>query len=215
MKELKRTDNQKFSEQEASEFLITEYNQSFEQMRHYHSTQNSLITFSLTGYIAVFTATFALYQSKSGGSIKYLFILLIFLLSFIVGLTILTAFVRNRIYFTIVAQQVNSIRNYFLCNSTLDFILYNKGYLRHDRPRNFNPISPYSIYIYVISLFNSSLLSSGIILLTHFIFQLAVGSSIIWGIVFGFVSFTIQLYMTIKCFKNKDKQRADDAVWGG
>jgi len=193
MEELKRTDGKHFSIQQSADFLVTEYEQSFEHLRHYDSTENTIMASSFTGYIAVFTAAYALYQYSSHVWVKFLFISIIFFISAIVGTLVLSLFVRNRLYYTIIAKQVNSIRNYFLNNSELDFIKFNQSYLSPDRPLNFNPISTYSVYMYLICIFNSSLFGSGGLVFTHFTIGKDYNFSISIGIGIGLVILVLEL----------------------
>lgn len=213
MKTLKRIDGKLFTVQESVEFLLAEYEQSFQHLRHYDSTQNTIMTFSITGYAAIFAAAYAFYQYDSQSIAKFLFISLILLLSAIAGILVLSLFSRNRLYYTIVTKQVNSIRNYFLNNSELDFLTFNKSYLNPEKPLNFNPISTYSMYIYLVCILNSSLLGSGIYIFTHFVFGKNYTFSLYSGLGLGFVILVLQLFMVIKYLKRKDTQNADTAVW--
>lgn len=214
MEELKRKDGELFSMQESFDFLVTEYEQSFKHLVHYDSIQNTVMTFSFTGYIAVFTTAFAFYQYNSQGWMKFLFISIIFFLSGIVGVVILSVFTRNRLYYTVIAKQVNSLRNYFLSNSKLDFIKFNKAYLNPNRPLNFNPISTYSMYMYLICIFNSTLLGLGILVFTHFIMGKNYIFSISTSIIIGLVILVLELVIAINYLKKKDIPNADVAVWG-
>lgn len=214
MEYLRRNDDKQFSTQESVEFLIAEYNQSSENLRHYSKIQNSIVSFSLTGYITLLAAIYAIYQFDSQSYMKYVFLILILLLSFIAGCIILMFFIRNRMYFTVVAKQVNSLRNYFLSNSELDFINYNKSYFSHDRPRNYNPLSIDFMYIYVVSLLNSSLVSIGFALFLHYIFYIRTDISIIFAVIVYILSEITQIYLVIKHLKDKDMSNSDNAIWG-
>lgn len=210
---MKRSDNKLFSQQESVDFLITEYEQCFEQMRHYDTTQNALLTFALTGYISIFAATYAIYQYSTDNPIKYTFLTLIFLLSSLAGITILIAFTRNRIYYTAVAKQVNRIRSYFLDNSELDYIKYNNCYTSYNKPKNFHWLSTYSMYIIVISLLNASLCGCGITIFNRFTFKRSFNISLIQGIVLGLILLILELIFSIRYLNSIDNRKADQAVW--
>ena len=213
MKNLKRMDNKLFSQQESVDYLISEYEQCFQQMRHYDTTQNTLLTFALTGYIAIFAAVYTLYQYSTNNPIKYTFLTMIFILSTIAGIIVLMTLARNRVYYTAVAKQVNRIRNYFLSNSELDFIRYNNCYVSYDKPKNFYWLSTYAMYIVVISLFNASLIGSGVVMFNRFIVNKDFNISLAFGIITGLIMMVLELIYVVKYFHRNDSKNADDAVW--
>lgn len=210
MQVLKRENNQKFEEKEAVKFLIAEYNQSFEQMRHYNKMQSNLISFSLSGYMAILSLACAIYEFVKSYDFKIRILSLLLIISSFMGGFLLLLFIRNRLYYVIVARQINSLRNYFLNNSKLNYIDYNKLYLSPDNPKNYNIWSTDSIFIYSISFINSLLFASGI-----FIFFLRNKK---WGW-FGFIVLIlihslIYLLIVIKQLINKDDKSADENIFG-
>lgn len=106
-----------------NEFILSEYQQCFEHMRHYESIAQDLLKFSFTYYSAIITLSLGIYQfyfNKSDtGNPSLLFIAVLLILSFIVGNLIILLLARNRKYFIDVAHQVNSIRSYFLREKVL------------------------------------------------------------------------------------------------
>lgn len=101
-----------------NEFILSEYQQCFEHMRHYESIAQDLLKFSFTYYSAIITLSLGIYQFYYNKLNTYnpslLFIAVLLILSFIVGNLIILLLARNRKYFIDVAHQVNSIRSYFI-----------------------------------------------------------------------------------------------------
>lgn len=203
-----------FTKQESIDFLLSEYEQCFEHMRHYDSISNSIITFSLTGYIAVFTGLYSIYQINSPEHYKYLFIIFLSLATLLAGFLFLMVFVRTKLYYTVVARQVNSLRRYFLENSELDFILYNKCYMDSDKPDYYSALSTYSLYLYLVCILNSSLFEVAVVVYYLKILQQNIDKTIFWGSIFTILVFVFQLIISIVYLNKRDKKSADIAVFG-
>ncbi len=214
MKTLKREGKQKFNEKESVNFLIAEFNQSFEQLRHYDKIQSSLINFSLTGYTAIFSLSYAIYEFVKDYNFKFTILSLLLIISSFMGFILLLSFVRNRLYYTVIAKQINSLRNYFLNNSKLNYIKFNKSYLSPDNPKNYNIWSTDSIYIYLISLLNSILLGSGVFIIIFFIKNKKYASSWILSILLIIIIFSLELFVIIRNLSNKDEKSADEITFG-
>lgn len=163
------TSQNRFDQESATRFLITEYEQSFSHMRHYDNVVMSLIRYLFMFFAAVFTASIALYQYLAGAPYQNMVIGIISLFSFMVGMIFLILILRNRLYYTIVARQVNSIRNYFLNNMELDYSQYNVSYTNPDEPRALNIFSSYTLLYFIAGLINGALAgASYLFLYTHF-----------------------------------------------
>lgn len=145
----------RFDQESAIRFLITEYEQSFSHMRHYDNIVMSLNKYLFTFFAAIFTASIALYQYLTGSPYQNMVMGIIALLSFVVGTIFLVLILRNRVYYTVVARQVNSIRNYFLHNMEMNFIQYNVSYINPDEPKYLNIFSSYTLLYFVVCLINS------------------------------------------------------------
>ncbi len=151
------TATNRFGRGSATKFLITEYQQSFSHMRHYDSIVLALSRYLLTFFAAIFTASIVLYQYLGNAPYQNLVMGIISLLSFLVGGLLLVFILRNRHYYTIVARQVNSIRNYFLNNMDLDFSQYNVSYTNPDEPKLWNMLSSYTLLYFIVGLMNSAI----------------------------------------------------------
>lgn len=144
--------NSKFDKEQSVEFLLSEYAQCFEQMRHYNDTSISLTKFAFTGFIAVASGAFALFKYLEGEIYQNIVIGSVLLLTFVVGVIVLSLMLRNRVYFIVVTRQVNSLRNYFLSNMEMDYLKYNVCYTDPDFPRAFSPRSSYTFLLAIVAL---------------------------------------------------------------
>jgi hypothetical protein len=97
------------------EFLIKEYEMSFEQLRYYDSRNNDFLKYLFTLTTSVAAAQFAIY--KLSNSIDERFLVSHAFLSavvFIASLLLYLSMLRNRVYFTHFARQLNGIRGFLL-----------------------------------------------------------------------------------------------------
>lgn len=97
-----------------SEFLYKEYQLCFEQLRYYDTRHSDLMKYSFTLTSAIATAQFAVFQVL--GTSSNLFYAQIFLstLVFVATLLLFLGMLSNRVYFVIVARQINAIRKHML-----------------------------------------------------------------------------------------------------
>ncbi|MFZ5942165.1 MAG: hypothetical protein ACOYXB_16480 [Bacteroidota bacterium] len=141
------------------DFLISEYQECFSQMRHYDSNTNEILKLCFTFYAGVITLALGvyqfIYQKNPNDNISLFYISLILFLSFIVGLIVAILVVSNRKYFVKVARQVNNIRNYYSKNID-DF--ENKLPVDNKSPKAYNTKSSQMIIILLLVLTNSLIL---------------------------------------------------------
>lgn len=140
-------------------FLMQEFNQCFTQMRHYDSKRITLAQYAFSFYSAIVTATIALnkffYYERNIYNIDFSLTLLL-LLGSVIGFAIVVILVRNRIYFVMVAKQVNSIRNTLLNLSSLSQIKFdNFCPTNTNKPKLYNVESTHLKLIFLLSLINS------------------------------------------------------------
>ncbi len=159
--EIKLKANTPFDNEASIGFLESEYAQCFEQMRHYDTVETSFIGFALTGYVAVVSGLSALSKYLEAEAYRDIVIGGLLLLAFFIGIVVLTLMVRNRVYFVVMARQVNSLRNYFLNNIEKDFIKYNKCYTDPHYPPAFNLSSTYTLLFFFIAILNAGLGGAG------------------------------------------------------
>lgn len=149
-------------------FLLEEYTQCFNQMRHYDNIRISLMAFAFSFYASVGTAAFAIYQffseEKLSDSQRFLSLLSLFVFS--IGLIIVFMLAKNRRYFVLVARQINGIRNTFFPKEWSDFKFRNFLPTDPDKPRKFDLKSTHLLSISLLSLLNSFAMFSAIYFLT-------------------------------------------------
>ncbi len=160
-----------FDENTSIEFLKSEYNQCFNQMRHYDVVAQSFNKFALTGYVAVISGLSALFKFLEAAAYRDIVIGGLSLVAFFVGLVMLDFMVRNRVYYVIVARQVNSIRKYFLKNANaakeLYFVKYEKSYIDPRYPPAFHLSSTYTRLFILIAILNGGLFGAGLFFFTY------------------------------------------------
>ncbi len=145
--------------EEKVKFLLEEYSQCFQQMRHYDNIRLSLIKFAFSFYSAIGTIVFAVYNYSNANGMSYstkIFLDAFLTFTFLVGLIIVSMLTQNRKYFVLVARQVNGIRGTFLSeiNRDLRFNFTNLLPTNTSEPKKFNPKSTYTLSILLISLIN-------------------------------------------------------------
>jgi hypothetical protein len=137
------------------QFILTEYQQCFDHMRHYDNIAQDLFKFSFTFYSSVATITIAINEfflkknPQDRSSLLYLSSMLF--LGFIIGNIIILLLVRNRKYFIDVAHQVNSIRGRYL--KEIDFF-ENQLPADPQSPKFLNPSSSHFFIYYVFYFVN-------------------------------------------------------------
>ncbi len=149
--------NAKFDKEQSVGFLVSEYEQCFEQMRHYNDISISLTKFAFTGFVAITSGAFALFKYLEGEIYQSTVVGSILLLTFFVGVIVMTLMLRNRVYFVVVTRQVNSLRNYFLSNMEVDYLKYNVCYTDSDFPRAFSLWSSYTLLLAMVALISGIL----------------------------------------------------------
>jgi len=151
--------------QEVAKFLERDFNQCFQQMRHYDGQILDICKFAFTAYTAITGASLALYQYGRDKNINYSRpAASLFLIGLLIGSCLFAMLVRNRVYFVIVARYVNEHRDYFLKGGTLDLKIQAPIY-GPDEPSYFNWLSSQSLLLYVLAILNSVLLGLGLFLL--------------------------------------------------
>ena len=95
-------------------FLLKEYELCYEQLRYYDTRHSSTLKYLIALTSSMATAMFAIY--KVLGALNNTFFIVMLLLSFVVfigSIILYLMMLQNRVYFVLVAKQINSLRNYF------------------------------------------------------------------------------------------------------
>jgi hypothetical protein len=136
------------------EYLIKEYELSFEQLRFYDTRHESLLkyTFSLTSAVA--TAQFGVYQFLHGVTVAFFGLGAILSgLVFISTALLFLSMLQNRLYFVFVARQINAIRGY-LMEVAAEGFNNNQMYTSTDFPA-LKPLSLQTLLIFLTALISS------------------------------------------------------------
>jgi hypothetical protein len=171
----------------SAEFLLKEYEESYNHMRHYDNSLITLIKFVFSFNLGLLSACLAIYNYFSDQKLMVIKPLgYILVMGFAIGIIFLCLCTRNRMYFVIVARHLNNLRKYF-SGKIGDEFSFEEMYTNPKYPKYFNSFSTYSITIYLISIFNAVLMSVG-------------------------VSLIIQIFFVIFYLKRKEGKKADEAV---
>ena len=197
--------NHQFDKEESLRYLLVEYQQCFEHMRHHNSISISLAKFVYTILAALGTGAFALFKYLEGDAYQYLVVGSVVLFALVIGLAFSALMVRNRIYFVIVARQVNSIRNYLISRMELDFSKYNKCYLDSSTPKAFNLYSSYLLILLIISLVNGISGGLGYYLIVNYFEAQGIWVSWILSMIIGIVVAVLSALIISVCLRMQDK----------
>ncbi len=180
-------------------FILEEFNQCYEHMRHYDNVKLSLAKFGFSFYSAIATISFVLeryfYIEKSINSV-HLFLACLLCLAYLIGIMLIYMLLQNRLYFVKVARQTNSIRKACLCQLNFDF----KNFLPTDtsKPYPLNFRSTHILLILLFILINSILIGFALPFgLLYF------GTPLIIVIVAGILTFLASIVGLILFIKNK------------
>lgn len=145
--------------------LVSDFEQCFEQMRHYDDAFQGALQFAYTGVVAVAGASGTLLQIWHVNPLNLATVSLILLFSSLAGVVILMLLAKNRVYFAKVARYVNEIRHLYLQKHPAG--IANKAGMFDDVtfPQILDFGSTQTFQIYLVSAFDSFLFACGIIAL--------------------------------------------------
>ncbi len=194
-------------DEEAIKFLERDFDQSFQQMRHYDAQIFSILKYMFTAYSVLIGIALGVYQfSLKENHDLSLAATAALTVGLVFGIFMLALSIRNRVYFVLVTRYINEHRNFFLCEKPLGFENLTKMYTNHTQPPYFNWQSSQAWMSYIIAALNS-------ILLMLIIF---ISSSGNWGfsIIISIFLFIAQLCSAIGYLKHKENKSASKAVFG-
>ena len=194
-------------EKEAVKFLELDFNQCFQQMRHYDAQIFDILKFMFTAYSALIAVALGLYQFglKEGKDLSLPAIAALGV-GLILGLFMFALVIRNRVYFVQVTRYVNEHRGFFLKNKPIGFENKSKMYTNHEQPPYFNWRSSQSWLCYIVAVLNSILFGT----LVYIAYPCA------WTAVISGSSLlcVIQLFIAVMYLKSREKKSASEAVFG-
>lgn len=142
--------------------LQSDFEQCFEQMRHYDDAFQSAVQFAYTGVVAVAGLSGTLIQIWSS-KLSIATVSFIFAFSWLAGLLVVMSLAKNRVYFARVARYVNEIRELYLSNRPGGLTDKTKMYTNSGFPHVLDYGSTQSFQIYVASAFDSFLFATAVI----------------------------------------------------
>lgn len=190
-----------FTQSETVTFLMQEYNKCFDHLKHYDAVQNTLMTYSLTGYIAIISGLYTIFRNDTS-ILRNWFLIVVVILALFVGILVLSLSLKNRIYFVVTARQINSIRNYILNNSELNFIKYNKMYTGPKYPKAFSWGSTHFFYTLIVIVLNSFFIAAGILIYAHLIHGVVLQIAFNYGGIGMIVAIFLQIIISYKYLQN-------------
>ncbi|CAG1002461.1 hypothetical protein MTYP_03009 [Methylophilaceae bacterium] len=105
----------------SAEFLYKEYQLCFEQLRYYDTRHSDLLKYSFTLTSSIATAQFAVFQVLGSTSNSFYAQVFLSLIVFMATLLLFLGMLSNRLYFVMVARQINAIRKYMLLTEAENF----------------------------------------------------------------------------------------------
>lgn len=197
----KATQNEnKLTATDSLSFLLTEYGQCYEHMRHYDETKLSLAEFAVSFYSIIATIVFAIvqyYPDKSNDISMYLGLFLFFIS--VAGFLIIAMLTKNRAYFVQVARQVNSLRKELMALNVFNF--QNFLYTDTNTPVPYNPRSTHVLLLYFFSFVNAVFFSFGIFFTLSYLAFPSPPTKTIISLLAIFIVFILELFFIIGLLK--------------
>ena len=139
-------------------FLEADFNQCFQQMRHYDSQLFDSVKFLTTAYVGLIGIGIGLYEFGVKECRDFsLAVIASFVVALLLGLFMFMLIVRNRVYYVHVTRYVNEIRNTFLEKKPLGFENKSRMYTNYKQPPFFNWRSSQAYLMYIVALVNAIL----------------------------------------------------------
>lgn len=197
-----------FSEQEkeALKFLDRDFNQSFQQMRHYDAQIFDIIKFMFTGYSAVNGVALGLYEFSLKENMDLMLpAIAVLIIGLLLGIFMFALVIRDRVYFIQVTRYINEQRGLFLEYKPMGFENKSKMYTNYQQPPYFNWRSSHSWLCYIAASLNSTIL--GVLL---YILERCLVTVFIFCLFF----IIIQLMIAILYLITRENKSAAKAVFG-
>jgi hypothetical protein len=135
------------------EYLLEDFKQYHEWMRHYDKSFTSMINFLYSGYAAVITAAYILYSKYPNTETASLGATLLFSFASVLSPVFIFWLMKKRKYFSDTARWVNRIRNSYLRQRPLGIDSPASRLESENYPPYFNRSSTHVILFYFTALF--------------------------------------------------------------
>ena len=208
-RDFKQLDRLKHSE----DFLSHDFEQSYQQLRHYDSLSWDITKFSFIQLLVGMSAIWAIYGfAKAPENLDTIiaknFILIIpSILGISYIFSILASFLisRNRVYYSKVARYINEHREFSLGVQPIGFTNSTKFYTDKNFPPAFDIWSTHLVSLYVIQIVSGFMFSA----ITYCLMTIFI-ENILWicflSCSFGMLSILVNLIVYIKYMKKQDKK---------
>jgi hypothetical protein len=194
-------------EKEGLKFLERDFNQCFQQMRHYDSQIFEICKFSFTAYTAILGVALGLHQFSVKEHHDFsLTIGAILGTGLLVGFFLFALAVRNRVYFVQVTRYINEQREMFFLLKPMGFSNRSRMYHNPSLPPYFSPRSSQAWFMYLLAILN------GVLFFAFLVFVAPAGLP--WKGVVSAVTVVLQLIIGICYLNYREDRTAESAVWG-
>ncbi|MBI5205884.1 MAG: hypothetical protein HZA11_13300 [Nitrospirae bacterium] len=137
------------------EYLLEDFKQYHEWMRHYDKSFTSMINFLYSGYAAVITAAYVLYSKYPNTKEASLGATLLFSLATLLSPVFIFWLMKKRKYFSDTARWINKIRNSYLKQQPMGIDTPASHLENENYPPYFNRSSTHVILLYFTAFFSS------------------------------------------------------------
>lgn len=194
------------SDQRMVDFLLADFNQSYEQMRHYDGQILEIIKFIFGTYTTLVGTGFALYQFSVIQKMDFHFAASVALIiGVVIGLLLFFFVLRNRVYFVCVTRYVNEQRSLFLRTKPLGFENISKMHADPTKPSFYNFLSSQILTSYIIAALNALLFSALLYINTTTL-------SLLWIGVQGLLAFLLQILLGVLYLITKESKSKQGTV---
>lgn len=219
--ELRTKENQRAEYHKQSiEFLKTDYEQAFSQLREYDDQIWEITKFSFLQLLASIGAVWTIFSLANGEKAVELLKTqwpvvssVILIISFLFSLLAVQFILRIRVYFATTARYINDHRGFFLSSKPLGFENRSGFYTNYRFPKAFDAWSTQLLSTYVISLTGSLLLGFGVGLLMYYLGS-GDAHAIGWGAGFWILASVLTIWISIHYLKSKKDRDTDQDVFG-
>jgi hypothetical protein len=196
-----------------NDFLKNDFNQSYQQLRHYDSLNWEITKFSILELLVGIASVWAIYSfaKDTDNSNTYVAMNYSWIIPSILGVSyifsILASFLisRNRVYFAKVARYINEHRDFAFKENLTGFKNLSKFYTNPNFPTAFDKWSTQLVCLYVIQVVSSIMFGAlvyGMISIKSSNFCLTIGFSLFSGL----ISIVVNLWVYISYMKNQDSK---------
>jgi hypothetical protein len=173
------------------DLLIADFEQSYEQIRHYDDALRKTADFGFGAVVTVLAASAAIVGQYHLTAFTASVVSALLLLSAIAGLLLLFSLAQSRVYFVTVARFVNEIRSHYLTTRPMGIDNLSKMYVDVSQPSVLHLSSSHTMAVYFFSICNALLATVGLVTLNVAITLAAnsmpslpwLGASIAFGII--------------------------------